>query len=364
MLLVACATSHERAAPSPSAVSRHPVAIEVGTFATLVTLSDGAVYSWGDQSWIPLSSSPRVVPELAGARSLAVGAVDFCGIRSGEAICLRNRPSEAGLHPQVLSGPVSLQEASGRVHARAAGDSYWELQRGSYVPGSSGPYDEWLRIPVSSADVVGAMGGLVVLRQGAVVFITGDGVRPYVQQPYDSFRGAVSVTHSATDGCVLLADATVRCWTGFVPARDGPFLSADGVRVEAADAMRDPGLTEVVEVRHSVFFDNSTDENPLYCARRTRGDVWCWGSNGCGVAELVEWRSDAVPTTCANHVSASPVRVDLPRPAVQLGSGARHACALLDDASIYCWGGNYHGQLGDGSRVDSALPVRVAVPPS
>lgn len=39
--------------------------------------------------------------------------------------------------------------------------------------------------------------------------------------------------------------------------------------------------------------------------------------------------------------------------------GGAHACAVLDDGRVACWGENRHGQLGDGLRVASASPVEV-----
>jgi alpha-tubulin suppressor-like RCC1 family protein len=44
----------------------------------------------------------------------------------------------------------------------------------------------------------------------------------------------------------------------------------------------------------------------------------------------------------------------------QLAAGGEHTCALLEDASIKCWGKNESGQLGDGTTTDSPLePVIV-----
>lgn len=42
-----------------------------------------------------------------------------------------------------------------------------------------------------------------------------------------------------------------------------------------------------------------------------------------------------------------------------LAIGGSHACALPGDGSVRCWGGNFWGQLGDGTTSDSDIPVAV-----
>ena len=37
------------------------------------------------------------------------------------------------------------------------------------------------------------------------------------------------------------------------------------------------------------------------------------------------------------------------RTAVSVHAGYEHTCALLDDATVKCWGGGAYGQLGTGS---------------
>ena len=46
--------------------------------------------------------------------------------------------------------------------------------------------------------------------------------------------------------------------------------------------------------------------------------------------------------------------------AKQIRAGSGHACMIDSGGSVYCWGRNSHGQLGDGTVVDSAVPVAVA----
>ncbi|MEN9300867.1 MAG: hypothetical protein RLZZ254_648, partial [Actinomycetota bacterium] len=70
----------------------------------------------------------------------------------------------------------------------------------------------------------------------------------------------------------------------------------------------------------------------------------------------------------AGEMGASLQVVDLGsgRTATQLALGEEHSCALLDNASVKCWGGNIYGQLGVGDDLDrgnetgemgNALPV-------
>lgn len=39
--------------------------------------------------------------------------------------------------------------------------------------------------------------------------------------------------------------------------------------------------------------------------------------------------------------------------ATQVTVGWTHTCVRLNDASVRCWGDNYYGQLGDGTRTET-----------
>ena len=61
------------------------------------------------------------------------------------------------------------------------------------------------------------------------------------------------------------------------------------------------------------------------CALTADDEVLCWGT-GTAVGNG------------SSAGSARPVLVPLPRPAIDVGAGSFTSCALLDDASTYCWG--------------------------
>ncbi|RTI04236.1 chromosome condensation regulator RCC1, partial [Thermus scotoductus] len=47
---------------------------------------------------------------------------------------------------------------------------------------------------------------------------------------------------------------------------------------------------------------------------------------------------------------------------VAVGAGDAHSLALLGDGTLFAWGDNRFGQLGDGSREGRLRPVRVHFP--
>ena len=45
----------------------------------------------------------------------------------------------------------------------------------------------------------------------------------------------------------------------------------------------------------------------------------------------------------------TPVYVSGLEGVVTIAIGERHGCALVEEGSVWCWGADYTGQLGDGS---------------
>lgn len=44
---------------------------------------------------------------------------------------------------------------------------------------------------------------------------------------------------------------------------------------------------------------------------------------------------------------------------VSVSLGGEHSAAITEDGSLYMWGRNYSGQLGDGTYKDSNTPVKI-----
>ena len=84
-------------------------------------------------------------------------------------------------------------------------------------------------------------------------------------------------------------------------------------------------------------------------ALKSDGSVWAWGSNGHG--QLGD-------TTTDN--SSTPVEVSGLADVTAIAAGEGHTVALKSDGSVWTWGYNYYGQLGDDSTDDSDTPVPVS----
>ena len=83
-------------------------------------------------------------------------------------------------------------------------------------------------------------------------------------------------------------------------------------------------------------------------ALRSDRTVWAWGMNAYG--QLGDG------TTVRR---LTPVQVPGLTDVVAVAAGALHSLALKSDGSVWAWGWNGYGQLGDGTRVLRLRPVRV-----
>lgn len=80
------------------------------------------------------------------------------------------------------------------------------------------------------------------------------------------------------------------------------------------------------------------------------GSAICWGHNGFG--QLGTGDVSPINPTPAGVVGLSSGVTD-----ISLGSD--HACAVAS-GTLYCWGTNFEGELGNGTNTDSNVPVAVA----
>lgn len=93
------------------------------------------------------------------------------------------------------------------------------------------------------------------------------------------------------------------------------------------------------------------------CAQSTGGSLYCWGTNMAGQLGNGSMTSSLVPTTVDR--GAKPIDDTWAAVAV----GGEFACAISSSRRLFCWGSDYFGQLGNGvTSGPFSTPQSVTVP--
>lgn len=149
---------------------------------------------------------------------------------------------------------------------------------------------------------------------------------------------AVSAGDSHT--CVILDDGSARCWGLGTYGRLGYGSTATVTTAAAAPPINlGPGRSAAAI---STYLGHT-------CAILDSGDVRCWGLGGNG--RLGYGNQDGVGDDPGETpASAGPVPL-AGHQARAITVGISHTCALLDDASMRCWGFGGDGRLGYGDNM-------------
>jgi alpha-tubulin suppressor-like RCC1 family protein len=114
-----------------------------------------------------------------------------------------------------------------------------------------------------------------------------------------------------------------------------------------------PGLADCVQISGGHFHT---------CAVHADGTVSCWGSNSSGqlglgsstsIGNCADSNGSNMP--CATAPAVVPGLTDV----VEVRAGEEHTCARKSDKTVVCWGLNYDGELGDGTKTNRSSPVPV-----
>ncbi len=181
----------------------------------------------------------------------------------------------------------------------------------------------------------------VLVRADGTVWVWGS---PYFNlqgpapAPVAGLTDVVAVSASGDHGLALRADGTVWAWGGNMSGELG-----DGTyqwRFTAAPVVE---LTDVVSIAAGMGYS---------LALRADGTVWAWGDNWRGQLglgdEYLRW---SYPR---------PVKVEQLTEVVAIAAGGGHSLALRSDGTVWAWGYNDDGQLGagaDGSEARSPVQV-------
>jgi alpha-tubulin suppressor-like RCC1 family protein len=117
---------------------------------------------------------------------------------------------------------------------------------------------------------------------------------------------------------------------------------------ELGNADRGPGRPDPLQVGTAADWSTVAAGGGHTCATRRPGSLWCWGLNNKG--QLGDGTTD---------VRTTPVRIGTGSSWAQLSAGWFHTCGIRTNGTAACWGENSAGQLGDGTRTQRVRPTPV-----
>lgn len=85
-------------------------------------------------------------------------------------------------------------------------------------------------------------------------------------------------------------------------------------------------------------------------ALRADGTLWAWGNNQNGQL------GNGTSTTTPNPL---PKQIGTATDWVTIAAGKSHALAINKTGLLYAWGRNFNGQLGDGTNIDRLVPTKI-----
>ncbi|MBT7080241.1 MAG: RCC1 repeat-containing protein, partial [Chloroflexi bacterium] len=315
-------------------------AVTAAEYHTCTLLSTGAVKCWGDNSYGQLgdgstdeSHTPVDVSGIDGSTYTAIrvtaGGNSACAVlEDGSTYCWGNND-----YGQLGDGSVSESSTAMDVEGiDGSSASASEIDAGAKLTCSvlsSGSAACWGR------NNYGQLGDGSTDNSSEYVTVSGiDGIT----------ATATEVTTGGYHACALLDDGAVKCW-----GRNGYGQLGDTSTDDSEIPVDVSGIDGSTSVATQIAAGSYST-----CALLSNGAVKCWGFNSKGQLGNGS-TTDASSPSAVSGIDGSTYTAT----AISVGH-LDHACALLDDGSIMCWGENKYGQLGNASTTDSSVPVDVS----
>jgi alpha-tubulin suppressor-like RCC1 family protein len=301
------------------------IAIEAGTYQSLALRNDGLVFSWGQNpngelGNPPVSSNtfpPLLITNLTGVVKISAGTYHCLALRNDGTVYAWGNNSQAqlgqGSTGAALPAPTRINSLTGIVDIVAGGTFSLAVRNDGKVWSWGYNADGQLGQGTSGAPI-GTPAQVLSINNGALV------------------------AGSNYNGVALATDGTVWTWGDNTKGGLGNGSGQVGqIPVEV------PNFTGAISVAGGDNFS---------IAVRSNGTVWGWGTNTAGQL--------GTGGTSPNPVTA-PVQASGITTATAVTAGFNHGLALLTGGTVVGWGNNAYGQVGDGSS-GNIRPTPVSLP--
>ena len=320
--------------------------VSLGFAHTCAVHATGEVSCWGRNDEGQLGNGtdgldtnspiPVKIPGITDAVSVALGSLAISCVlhETGEVSCwgpnafgeLGTAEEAGGLHSPVdhLSVPVKIEGITDATAVTAGNNHICVLHE-------TGEVSCW------GANTFGELG-------------TGGHIpddRTANPQKVEGITGAIRIDAGRLHTCVVSDDGSVTCW-GW---DDGGQLG-DGQATENTDSFIPVAVFGTVTLPASDEPVDIAAGSRHTCMLYEKGEIWCWGENENGQLGNGEFGT--------NVYSTIPVKVQDITDAVAIAAGWEHTCAVHATGEVSCWGDDSDGELGNGeTMLSSPLPVKV-----
>ncbi len=286
-------------------------------------------YQFDDAALVP---APVIVP--TGGRLASARVVTVTGPPGATLRYTTNGADPTPSDPEIASG-AGLAVARAlvlKVRAWRAAEPPSAIARADYLVTGAIAAGRWHTLALAADGTVFGWGSSLYGQVGNGT------VNANQLTPVAVLTGAVAIAAGGSHSFVIKADGTLWAWGWNAYGQLG-----DGSTLQRATPVQVTSLTDVVAVA-------AGHEHSL--ALTGDGRVWAWGRNASGQLGDGTTTNRSLPVAIAGLAGATAV-----------SGGSDFSLALVTDGSgegtVWSWGGNASGQLGDGTMLPRALPIRV-----
>ena len=295
--------------------------VAAGGHHTCATRSDTSLWCWGNNTYGQLrlsGTSNRLIPTEVSATSwatVACGQTDACGIRTdGTMSCWGNNGS----------GQLGAATTAAEPRTEVTGGPWQAITPGSYQScGIATDSTLWCW----GDNTNGQLGTGNTVATSAPAQVTGTG------------WSQVSTSYYHT--CATKQDGTLWCWG--LNANLQLADSSVGYRMSPGQISESDWAQVMTGLYHT-------------CAIKSDKSLWCWGGNTAG-----QLGNASAPILAQGSQGGVSIPLQVTGAWNSISAGETHTCGIMADQSLWCWGDNSSGQLGNGSQTLSSTPVAVVV---
>ena len=307
--------------------------------------TDNTVWCWGgnasgQRANGEMSSLPQPVPKQIEDtkqpgewQSLASGATHNCGIKSDHSLWCwgNNKAGQLAIDLAIEASPYPQQETT---H-----NNDWSTRPNALALGSN--FSCALKLIKKSTGDENTL-----WCWGSNTYSPSTSTKNPQPAQVGSTSDWVAITAGTHHACGIRSNGELLCW--------GDNSTKQLGRGEDNSVSLDPNPQRVNETGPWRAVSAGLSHT---CAIKSDESLWCWGNNYKGAVGNGE-----LPNTSQRKTHAQPLPIGINNKKWRaLAAGMDHTCAIDSDDTLWCWGSNIYGQLGNNTTQSLSEPTAIGL---